>query len=115
MPTPRRRSLVRPDCPVMSCRSDPVAVVSPVAYIGGKRGFDRHPHYLPKNCSGTRIGAGSDVRHEPCTCCIRYAPTRFAPVSQAYGGERYWRGRDIMIGSFIVIILVFLVDGSGND
>ncbi|MEE8625352.1 MAG: hypothetical protein V3T19_08430 [Acidiferrobacterales bacterium] len=32
----------------MSCRSDPVAVVSPVAYIGGKRGFDRHPHYLPE-------------------------------------------------------------------
>lgn len=46
MRTPRRRSLVRPDCPVMGCRSDPVAVVSPIAYTDGKRGFDRHPHYL---------------------------------------------------------------------
>ncbi len=32
----------------MGCRSDPVAVVSPIAYTDGKRGFDRHPHYLPE-------------------------------------------------------------------
>jgi hypothetical protein len=32
----------------MGCRSDPVAVVSPIVYTGGKRGFDRRLHYLPE-------------------------------------------------------------------
>lgn len=115
MPTPRRRSLVRPDCPVMSCRSDPVAVVSPVAYIGGKRGLDRHPHYLPEKLFWHQDRCWFRCKARTVHLLHPVWPTRFAPVSQAYGGERYWRGRDIMIGSFIVIILVFLVDGSGND